>query len=75
MATDERVIGRPFRPGQSGNPRGRPKGSRHKLSEQFLAESREARSLPRMHRRPGRTGRAALGHHHNGTDGLSWSKS
>jgi Family of unknown function (DUF5681) len=27
-----------FRPGQSGNPRGRPKGSRHKLSEAFLAE-------------------------------------
>ncbi|MCB8878269.1 DUF5681 domain-containing protein [Acidisoma silvae] len=28
---------RPFRPGQSGNPRGRPKGSRHKLSEAFVA--------------------------------------
>jgi hypothetical protein len=27
-----------FKPGQSGNPRGRPKGSRHKLSEAFLAE-------------------------------------
>jgi Family of unknown function (DUF5681) len=27
-----------FRPGQSGNPKGRPKGSRHKLSEAFLAE-------------------------------------
>ena len=25
-----------FKPGQSGNPAGRPKGSRNKLSEQFL---------------------------------------
>jgi Family of unknown function (DUF5681) len=29
-------IGRPFEPGQSGNPAGRPKGSRNKLSECFL---------------------------------------
>src|SRR6478735_2642876 len=28
----------PFRPGQSGNPRGRPKGARNKLGEEFLAE-------------------------------------
>jgi len=26
-----------FKPGQSGNPAGRPKGSRHKLQENFLA--------------------------------------
>jgi hypothetical protein len=29
-------IGRPFKPGQSGNPAGRPKGARSKLSESFL---------------------------------------
>ncbi len=27
-----------FKPGESGNPKGRPKGSRHKLSEAFIAE-------------------------------------
>ena len=27
---------KPFEPGQSGNPKGRPKGSRNKLSEDFL---------------------------------------
>lgn len=27
-----------FRPGESGNPRGRPKGSRNKLSEAFIAD-------------------------------------
>lgn len=27
---------KPFQPGQSGNPAGRPKGSRNKLGEQFL---------------------------------------
>jgi hypothetical protein len=29
-------IGRPFEAGQSGNPAGRPKGSRNKLTEDFL---------------------------------------
>ena len=28
----------PWKPGQSGNPKGRPQGSRNKLSEQFLAD-------------------------------------
>lgn len=31
-------VGRPFQPGQSGNPAGRPKGSRHKLTSDFLRE-------------------------------------
>ena len=29
-------IGKPFKPGQSGNPKGRPKGSRNRLSEDFV---------------------------------------
>lgn len=31
-------VGRPFKPGQSGNPAGRPKGSRNKLAEDFLGK-------------------------------------
>ena len=31
-----------FKPGQSGNPNGRPKGSRNKLSESFLQDALEA---------------------------------
>jgi hypothetical protein len=29
--------GNRYKPGQSGNPRGRPKGSRHKLGENFIS--------------------------------------
>jgi Family of unknown function (DUF5681) len=35
-ALQQRVIGRPFPPGVSGNPKGRPLSSRNKLSESFL---------------------------------------
>ena len=37
-APQQRVIGRPFKPGVSGNPSGRKPGSRGKLSESFLAD-------------------------------------
>jgi hypothetical protein len=39
------VIGRPFKPGQSGNPAGRPVGSRVKLEEVFVADLVEAWKL------------------------------
>jgi hypothetical protein len=32
----------PWKPGQSGNPKGRPQGSRNKLSEDFLADLHES---------------------------------
>lgn len=35
-AQQQRVVGRPFKKGQSGNPAGRTKGSRHKLDECFV---------------------------------------
>jgi hypothetical protein len=36
--TAREQVGRPFTPGQSGNPAGRPKGSKNKLAEAFIAE-------------------------------------
>jgi hypothetical protein len=37
VASNSRTRGlKPFKPGQSGNPAGRPKGSRNKISEDFL---------------------------------------
>ena len=32
----------PWKPGQSGNPKGRPQGSRNKLSEDFIADLHES---------------------------------
>ena len=34
----QRVIGKPFQPGNNANPAGRPKGSRNKFQENFCAE-------------------------------------
>lgn len=36
LQQQKRVVGRPFQPGQSGNPAGRPKGARSKLGEAFV---------------------------------------
>ena len=35
--TGEKQRGRPFQPGQSGNPLGRPKGAKHKLTDTFIS--------------------------------------
>jgi hypothetical protein len=41
-APKQRVIGVPFKPGQSGNPAGRPKSSRNRLSEDFVRDLSDA---------------------------------
>jgi hypothetical protein len=41
-APKQRVVGVPFKPGQSGNPAGRPIGARNKLSTDFLADLHNA---------------------------------
>ena len=37
MASADHMAEHRFQPGQSGNPKGRPKGSRNKLGEEFVA--------------------------------------
>lgn len=37
-----KVIGRPWQPGESGNPNGRPVGARARFTEQFAADVAEA---------------------------------
>lgn len=39
-ASLQRIVGKPFAPGQSGNPAGRKPGSKNKLSELFIAAMR-----------------------------------
>src|SRR2546423_12563431 len=41
----QRVIGVPFKPGQSGNPSGRPKGSRNRLADAFVTDLRDCWEL------------------------------
>ncbi len=38
---DNRTVGRPFEKGQSGNPNGRPKGSRNRLTDSVLKKIAE----------------------------------
>jgi hypothetical protein len=42
MIEPDRLVGRPFKPGQSGNPYGRPIGARNKLAENFIADTAAA---------------------------------
>jgi hypothetical protein len=41
VVEQHRVIGVPFKPGQSGNPSGRPRGSRNRLADAFVTDLRD----------------------------------